>query len=168
MSGLSIVGHLSAPQIRQQLYNCSNGHQASYWQIILSLNNHPGKKACEYACFLGCSITKLYRISGLYNKHGAQFLKYLQWGGRREARCMMRLEEEKQLLAQLTADALQGKVLVAKQLRALVAQKTDRKVSDDYLWDLLHRHGWKKKAPRPRHPKADKEQQEAFKKTTVN
>lgn len=29
---------------------------------------------------------------------------------------------------------------------------------------LLHRHGWRKIIPRPRHPKADKEAQEAFKK----
>jgi transposase len=57
-------------------------------------------------------------------------------------------------------------VLVAKQLRKAVEQKIGHKVSDDYLWELLHRHGWRKKAPRPQHPKAEeaKENSEAFKK----
>ena len=39
-----------------------------------------------------------------------------------------------------------------------------RTVSDDYIYDLLHRQGWGKVAPRPRHPKSEPEAQEEFKK----
>jgi len=45
-----------------------------------------------------------------------------------------------------------------------VETKVGNKVSDDYLWDLFNRHGWKKKMPRPRHPKSDKATQTKFKK----
>lgn len=65
-----------------------------------------------------------------------------------------------------TATALEGGVLIAQQLREAVEQKVGHRVSQDYLWDLLHRHGWSKKAPRPEHTKAEeaKEKREAFKK----
>ena len=84
---------------------------------------------------------------------------------------MMSFKEEEELLQSQAAIALQGKVLVAKQLRSVVEQNIGHAVSDDYLWDLLHRHGWSKKAPRPQHPRADekvKEQRKEFKKKHPN
>jgi Winged helix-turn helix len=33
------------------------------------------------------------------------------------------------------------------------------------MYRLLNRHGWRKLVPRPVHPKANKEEQEQFKKT---
>ena len=78
----------------------------------------------------------------------------------------MSFGQEEQLLQTWTEAALQGEVLIAKQLREAVEQKVGHSVSDNYLWDMLHRHGWSKKAPRPEHPKAaeGKEKREAFKK----
>lgn len=67
----------------------------------------------------------------------------------------MCLAEEAALLQAQEATAIEGKVLVAKQLRGPVEQKLGHVAADDYLWDLLHRHGWKKKAPRPGHPKGE-------------
>lgn len=166
MGSLSIAPHLSIGQIKEWLYSCKNGRHASYWQIILTLSLSPGKRAKDYASLLGQSERKLYRIRGLYNKEGPQFTEKLSWGGRRERRCLISFEEELQLLQSWEAAALEGGVLVAKQLREAVEQKIGHKVSDDYLWDLLHRHGWSKKTPRPEHPKAAeaKEKREAFKK----
>jgi transposase len=166
MGSLSIEPHLSVAHIKERLYGCKSGRYASYWQIILTLSLSPGKRAQEYAALLGCSEGKLYRIRSLYNKEGPDFTKELQWGGRRESCRLMSVEEEEELLESWTATAVEGGVLVAKQLREAVEQKTGHGVSDDYLWDLLHRHGWSKKAARPQHPKAVEvqEQREAFKK----
>ena len=166
MGSLSIAPHLSVAQIKERLYGCGKGRHASYWQIILTLTLSPGKKAKEYASLLGCSEGKLYRIRRLYNREGADFTERLQWGGRREPCCLMSFEEEEELLQNWTEAALKGGVLVAKQLREAVEKKVGHTVSDDYLWDMLHRHGWTKKAPGPEHPKAGeaKEKREAFKK----
>jgi hypothetical protein len=41
-------------------------------------------------------------------------------------------------------------------------------VSLAYVYRLLHRHGWRKLGPRPRHPKAQPAVQERFKKTPPN
>jgi transposase len=158
--------HLSTEQIRERLYRSSNGHHASYWQIILSVSLNPGRATQEYCTYLGVSASKFHRIVSLYNQQGAGFCEALKWGGRREQRCRMRVQEEEELLQSWINTALEGGVLVAKQLRQTVEQKAGHKVSDDYLWDLLNRHGWSKKAPRPEHPKAEgvKEKRETFKK----
>lgn len=171
MGSLSIEPHLGPEQIKERLYSCRGGRHASYWQIILTLSLNPGKRAKEYASLLGCSEGKLYRIRRLYNREGPDFIKQLQWGGRREPCCLMSFEQEEALLQNWTATALEGGVLVAKQLRQAVAQKVGHSVSDDYLWDMLHRHGWTKKAPRPEHPRAAaevKQKREAFKKKPRN
>ena len=66
--------------------------------------------------------------------------------------------------------ALEGKVLVAKQLRQAVEQKAGHSIADDYLWDMLHRHDWTRKAPRPQHSKAvqAEDKREAFKKKPLH
>jgi len=170
MGSLIISPHLSIAQIKERLYSCSNGRHASYWQIILTLSLNPGRKAKEYASLLGCSERKLYRIGALYNKEGPGFTEKLSWGGRRERRCLMSFEEEEKLLQTWTAIALQGGVLIAKQLRKEVEKKAGHRISDDYLWDMLNRHGWSKKVPRPEHTKAEevKDKREAFKKKHLN
>ena len=54
--------------------------------------------------------------------------------------------------------------MIAKAIREYAAKKLGTEVSKDYAYDLLHRHGWRKIEPRPRHPKSDSETQEEFKK----
>ena len=56
--------------------------------------------------------------------------------------------------------------MIAKTIREYAAKKLGTKVSKDYAYDLLHRHGWRKIEPEPRHPKSDSETQEEFKKTS--
>jgi transposase len=162
--------HLSPEQIRQRLYGSKKGHHASYWQIILSVSLNPGRPTAEYCAILGISTAKFYRVLSLYNEKGPEFCTALQWGGRRERRCQMSFAAEEALLQHWAAPALEGKVLVAKQLKEAVEEKLGHKVCEDYLWDLLHRHGWSKKAPRPEHPKGQKasEQRGAFKKKSLN
>jgi transposase len=165
---IGLKPHLSIEEIKERLYHSRNGHHASYWQIILSLSNNPGKTTSEYCNYLGISDSKLYRIVSLYNGQGPNFCDALVWGGRREKRSLMSIAQEKQLLSGVFTEAIKGEILVAKHLRPLVEQKIGKPVSDDYLWDLLNRHDWNKKAPRPEHPKGHEKdidaKREAFKK----
>ena len=58
--------------------------------------------------------------------------------------------------------------ITPNDIRALVGAKVGKGkgVSDDYLWDLLKRNGWKKKMPRPHHPKRNQAEQQEFKKNS--
>jgi transposase len=71
------------------------------------------------------------------------------------------------MMKSLKLEALEGKVLVAKHIRKIVEAKVGKAVSDDYIWDLFKRHNWKKKMPRPEHPKKNKAAQEEFKKNSL-
>ncbi len=164
MSALRLAAHLPAAGIKERLKAEKEVRFYKYWQILNAVATQPGIKAKTIAMLLGTSASTVRRIVQQYNGKGADFMQQLHWGGRREALCYLSLEEEKELLETASKTALQGAVLVAGHLRALVEQKTGCAVSDDYLRDLLHRHHWKKKAPRPKHPDGNDEVREAFKK----
>ena len=74
----------------------------------------------------------------------------------------MSFEEEEIIMKYLKKQAIDGKILVAKHVRKIIETKLGKPVSDDYIWDLFKRHNWKKKMPRPEHPKKNKEAQAEF------
>ncbi len=87
-----------------------------------------------------------------------------KWGGRR--RQNMSVEEEAALLAPFVSGAERGAVLVVAPIKAAYEQAIGHRVPDSTVYRLLARHGWRKMAPRPRHPKSDPEKQEAWKKNS--
>jgi transposase len=163
---LKLHPHLTTSELSVKLSTCINIHHRSYWQILLSVSFNPNKKAEEYAAFLGVKKSKIYKVVGLYNKEGADFTSNLNWGGRRSSTSHMSFEEEEKMMEDLAVQAINGKILVAKHIRKVVETKLGKPVSDDYIWDLFKRHNWKKKMPRPEHPKKNKTAQEEFKKNS--
>lgn len=164
---LQLKSHLTTSELSVKLSTCINVHQRSYWQILLSVSFNPNKKAEEYAAFLGVTKSKIYKVVGMYNRLGAGFTDELKWGGRRSSTSHMSFEDEEEMMKGLKIKALEGKVLVAKHIRKIVETKVGKAVSDDYIWDLFKRHNWKKKMPRPEHPKKNKAAQEEFKKNSL-
>ena len=164
MATLKLAFHLSQNELKKLLDKETEVRFYKYWQILNAVANNAGIKAGTIASILGTSPGIVRRTVQLYNKGGVDFMKQLQWGGRREDRSHLSLDEEKALLASITVKSLKGEILTAKDIRKEVERKINRAVSEDYLWDLFKRHGWKKKAPRPKHPKQDPKAQEEFKK----
>jgi transposase len=170
MAILQLKPHLTVEQLKERMQKEQKVHKFKRWQILHAVGTNKGITAQTLALLFACSVHVVKRTVQLYNKRGAAFLEQGKWGGRREKRCLMHVEQEEQLLQTWQATALEGGVLVAKQLRKAVEEKVGHSISDDYLWDLLRRHGWRKKAPRPEHSKAGevKEKREAFKKKSLN
>jgi transposase len=170
MAILQLKPHLTVEQLKERMQKERKVPAFRRWQILHAVATHDGISAQVIALLLGSSAHVVRRTVQRYNKEGPLFLQQLQWGGRREKRSLMSVEEEQALLQRWEATALEGGVLVAKQLRETVEQKTGHHVCDDYLWDLLNRHGWQKKAPRPQHPKAEEaeEKRRTFKKKYPN
>jgi transposase len=164
---LQLQPHLTTSELSVKLSTCVNIHHRSYWQILLSVSFNPNKKAEEYAAFLGVTKSKIYKVVELYNKEGDGFTNNLNWGGRRASTSHMSFEEEEKMMKDLALKAINGKVLVGKHIRKVVETKVGKPVSDDYIWDLFKRHNWKKKMPRPEHPKKNKTAQEEFKKNSL-
>lgn len=86
------------------------------------------------------------------------------WGGRR--RRHLTWEEEVTFLQPWLAQARSAGLVVLSPVRAALAQQLGRPVKASMVWRLLGRHGWRKVAPAPRHPKGDPVAQEAWKKNS--
>jgi transposase len=76
------------------------------------------------------------------------------------------VEDEASLLNAIEQKASKGLIKTANDIRAMVEARVGKAVSDDFLWDLLNRNGWKKKMPRPHHPKRNTTEQQEFKKNS--
>jgi len=138
------------------------------YQIIYSVQTNSGKKAEEIAKILGITKNKVFKTVERYNKNGLEWKSGKSRGGRRETRCIMSKEAESSFLRSIEEEALKGQIITYKQIKDKLESEIQKTVSDDYIWDLFNRHGWNKKVPRQSHPKADKEEQEEYKKNFRN
>lgn len=166
MATLKLNPYLSNKELQEKLDNEKDLRFFKQWQILNAVAKSPGMSAKTISLILSSTLTIVRRTVQLYNIHGADFMNKLQWGGRREVRSNLSLEEEGKLLKSIEEKSLKGEILTAKDIRKEVEEKVKKKVSEDYIWDLFKRHGWKKKSPRPKHPKQNIEAQEEFKKNS--
>jgi transposase len=111
----------------------------------------------------GLSYGSVRNIYSRFNQKGDQILKSVKTGGR--LRANMSLDDEKDFLRPFMELAGNSGILEVSGIHKAYETKTGKKVPLSTVYRLLARHGWRKIAPRPSHPKTDLEAQEAFKKT---
>jgi transposase len=87
-------------------------------------------------------------------------------GGRR--RSYFSREEEVALLSEITKKAIKGGVVEISKVHKLFEEKVGDKVAKNTVYRLLHRHRWRKIAPRPYHPEQKADALETFKKTGLH
>lgn len=85
-------------------------------------------------------------------------------GGRRREN--LSVEREAEVLALFLERASLGGILVVPQIKAELEVALGRTMALSSVYNLLHRHGWRKLAPDKRHPQSDPVAQEAFKKNS--
>ena len=69
------------------------------------------------------------------------------------------------MLAPFFARAESGEIATAAEIQQAFEARVGHEVDDSTIYRLLNRHDWRKLMPRPRHPKANIEAQQQFKKT---
>jgi len=87
-------------------------------------------------------------------------------GGRRREN--MSIEEETTFLAPFLEKAAKGGILVMGEIKQALDAQLGREVALASVYNLLHRHNWRKLAPDKKHPKTDLEAQAAWKKNSQN
>src|SRR5262249_5625951 len=132
------------------------------WQMLYLIQVARLYNAEQIGTAVGVSKHTVYQLVRSYNKKGIEAIAKKPKGGRR--RSLLTIDKEMLLMEELKKMAQSGQIHSVAAIRKHVETKVGSKVSDDYLWDLFNRHGWKKKMPRPRHPKSDKATQTKFKK----
>ena len=126
-------------------------------RIQMVLLRESGLTQPAIAAAMGVSLSTVNRAHMAYDEGGINALKPKPNGGRKHEN--MTLAEEKALLARFAT------MLNIHALKAAYEQAIGHATSDSTVYNLLHRHGWRKLMPRPFHPKRHRAAQDAFKKT---
>ena len=156
-----IASHLPVKEIKERMLSAESCQQFKRWQALYIAATY-GFKAEEIGDLVGVSTGTVHQWVYRYNHKGADALVLEGRGGRRHG--LMTWDKEEELLQELLNKAKDGGIVVAQTIRRHAAKKLGREVSQDFAYDLLHRHGWRKIMPRPRHPKGDLKSQEEYKK----
>lgn len=99
-----------------------------------------------------------------YMKRGESALLGAGRGGRRHQN--LTVEQECALLEDFKVKAQQGGVLEVREIHDAYESVVGHTVAKSTVYRMLARHGWRKVAPRPHHPKGNAVRRRAFKKNS--
>src|SRR5436309_14372899 len=156
------TSHLSVDEVKERMNTERRPWVRQHWWIIYNALVAP-RKAQEIALHTGVSVSTVHRVISVYNRLGATAMETPGKGGRRHE--YLTLPEEQAFLAPFFAQAARGEIATVAQIQRAYEAKIGHEVDDSTIYRLLARHGWRKLMPRPRHPQADPQVQEQFKKT---
>ena len=149
-------------EVKRRMKMDSRSWVRERWGIIYHALIVP-RKAEEIARDTGVSVPTVRRVISTYNRLGLAAIETPGKGGRRHE--YMSLEQERRFLQPFFARAAQGEIATAEEMQRAFEAEIKHAVHITSIYRLLDRHGWRKLVPRPRHPKANPEEQAAFKKT---
>ncbi len=115
----------------------------------------------EIKTCLNVGRDNITRTLSKYRKKGPDALFEDGRGGRKHEN--MSEEEEKLFLKPFLKQAEKGGVLIANKIHIAYEKAVGRKIPLSTIYAMLHRNGWRKISPRPKHPKGDEVKQKAFK-----
>ncbi len=157
------VPHVSLEEVKHRMKQDPRFWVRQRWWIIYNALIAP-RKAQEIAKHTGVSVTTVRRVISTYNRLGVAAIETPGTGGRRHE--YLTLEQERVFLQPFFARAETGEIATAEQIQQAFEVQVQHPVHITTIYRLLDRHGWRKLVPRPRHPKANAEEQAAFKKTS--
>jgi transposase len=156
------AAHLTVEEVKNRMRTDPRPLSRQRWLIIYNALVAP-RKAEEIAQHCGVSKATVHQLISTYNRLGVRAVETAGKGGRRHQ--YLTREEEEQFLAPFFARAEAGEIATVQQIWQAFEARVGHGVDDSTIYRLLARHGWRKLMPRPRHPKADPQVQEQFKKT---
>jgi transposase len=118
----------------------------------------------EIALHTGVSVSTVHNVVSQYNRFGPKAIEGREHGIRR--RCYLSKDEEVEFLKPFLEVAPTGQICVAGRIKQALEELLDHTVHHSTVYRMLHRNGWRQIVPRPAHPQAREEAQEAFKKNS--
>jgi len=158
----STAPHLSAEAIKQKIKSADSYWHRQKWLVVYNGLVDP-RPVAEIAQHTGVSVGSVHKVISQYNRLGADALALPGKGGRRNQ--YLTLEQEKAFVASFREKATKGQIARVAEIKLAYEKLVGRTVHKTTIYRLLDRHEWRKIVPRPRHIKADAEEQQAFKKT---
>ena len=161
---IEIKPHLSIEQLAVYYRESKDVVERSHYQIIWLLAQ--GQSTAEVARVTGYSVYWVRVIAGRYNAQGDRGLSDLRHAhpGRE---CMLSAAQQAELAQALQSPAADGGLWSGPKVARWMAALLGHPVHDQRGWDYLRRLGYSAQLPRPRHAKANAEEQAAFKKRSA-
>ena len=116
-------------------------------RIQMVLLRESGMTQPAIAAAMGASLSTVNRAHMAYDHGGIKALKPKPNGGRRHEN--MTLAHERALLARFAKRAGAGEMLNIDDLKAAYEEAIGHATSESTVYNLLHRHDWRKLMPRP-------------------
>ncbi len=155
--------HLPVELVKAQMVAASNQTQRRRWAIVYNALVEP-RLASSIARHCGVSVPTVRVVISSYNRLGPAALDTPGKGGRRNE--YLSLAEEQAFLAPFFDRAANGQVATAQEIQQALEAQLGHTLHRSSVYRLLDRHHWRKRVPRPTHPRADPQVQTAFKKTS--
>jgi transposase len=129
--------------------------------LCLRLRIERGYPAAQIADIADCSVGLVKKVIGDYCREGISGILRGTCGGNHRN---LSNGEEMALLAPFLEEAESGQIRIVSEIHKAYETAVGHAVPPSTVYRMLARHKWRKVMPRPRHPKADAEEQEAYKK----
>ena len=155
-------GHESVELAKERLRLSDSAREIRVCLAVI-LPTEQGMSIIDTASLLGRSSRWVSHVRKSFIEQGLSSLSD-NFGGRRKG--YMSIAEEEAFLASFKDKAKAGGVLVVSEIHAKLEKFLSRTVHRSAVYKLLHRHGWRKLAPRKRNTKSDPLIQEAWKKNS--
>lgn len=157
--------HLSVEEVKKKLKAATSYWPRQKWLVIYNALVEP-RPAAEIALHTGISVASVHKLISEYNRLGAEAIETPGKGGRYNY--YLTLEQEQKFLALFLEKAAKGQIATAKEIKIAYEELVGHAVHKTTIYRLLDRHKWRQIVPRPKHIKAEADDQEEFKKTSSN
>jgi transposase len=161
---IKLVPHLDSKELENRYREARDPVARSHYQIVWLISE--GKTTRQIMEVTGYSRGWIQQLARRYNAGGPEALgdRRHQNPGARE-RALLTAEQRQELAEALRKPPSDGGMWNSRKVGEWIEAKTGKAVSKKQRgWEYLRRLGNSPKVPRPHHAKADKSEQEAFKK----
>ncbi len=155
--------HLPLATVKAKMVSAPNQTQRRRWTIVYNALVQP-RLASSIALHCGVSVATVRVVISTYNRLGPAALDTPGKGGRRNQ--YLSLADEHAFLAPFFDRAAKGQIATAAEIQQAWEAQLGHPVHQSTVYRLLARHHWRKRVPRPTHPRADSQLQVEFKKTS--
>ncbi len=163
---IKLKPHLSSEELENRYRKAKDPVLRSHYQILWLISE--GKSTREVMEVTGYSRGWIQQLARRYNSDGPEVL-----GDRRhhnpgaKQRALLDVDQQRELSEALKKPPPDGGMWNSRKVAEWIEDKSGKKVASKKQrgWEYLRKLGNSPKVPRPYHKKADKHEQEAFKKS---
>jgi transposase len=164
---IKLESHLSSKELEYRYRKAKDPVLRSHYQILWLIRE--GKTTAQVMEATGYSRGWIQQLARRYNRYGPQALgdrRHQNPGAR--ARALLSAEQQEELKEALKKPPPDGGMWNSPKVGEWIEQRTGKALSRKKQsgWEYMRRLGNSPKVPRPRHKKANKAEQEAFKKSS--